>query len=52
VTRSASAEATVTRLVSSDELFQAERHTTGSHFHFETTLSFVGCGLIPPDMPR
>jgi fibro-slime domain-containing protein len=34
------------------DLFQAERHTTGSHFHFETTLSFVDCGSIPPDMPR
>jgi fibro-slime domain-containing protein len=34
------------------DLFQAERHTTGSHFHFETTLAFVDCGSVPPDMPR
>jgi fibro-slime domain-containing protein len=34
------------------DLFQAERHTTGSHFHFETTLSLVDCGSIPPDVPR
>jgi hypothetical protein len=34
------------------DLFQAERHTTGSPFHFETTLSLVDYGSIPPDVPR
>lgn len=34
------------------DLFQAERHSTGSHYHFDTTLSFVDCGSIPPDVPR
>jgi fibro-slime domain-containing protein len=32
------------------ELFQAERHVTGSHFRVDTTLSFVDCGYIPPDV--
>ncbi len=33
------------------ELFHAERHTTGSHFLVNTTLKFVDCGIIPPDVP-
>jgi fibro-slime domain-containing protein len=29
------------------DLFHAERHTIGSHFHADTTLTFVDCGDIP-----
>jgi fibro-slime domain-containing protein len=29
------------------DLFHAERHTVGSHFHADTTLTFVDCGDIP-----
>ncbi|HKY36289.1 MAG TPA: fibro-slime domain-containing protein [Polyangiaceae bacterium] len=29
------------------ELFQAERHSTGSHFRIDSTLSLVDCGGIP-----
>jgi fibro-slime domain-containing protein len=32
------------------ELFHAERHTTASHFRVDTTLSFVDCGYVPPDV--
>jgi fibro-slime domain-containing protein len=32
------------------ELFHAERHTTASHFRVDTTLTFVDCGIIPPDV--
>jgi fibro-slime domain-containing protein len=32
------------------ELFHAERHTSASHFHIDTTLAFVDCGVIPPDI--
>ena len=32
------------------ELFHAERHVTASHFRVDTTLSFVDCGYIPPDV--
>lgn len=30
------------------ELFHAERHSTGSHFRMDSTLSVVDCGSIPP----
>jgi fibro-slime domain-containing protein len=33
------------------ELFHAERHTTVSSFGIDTTLTFVDCGIIPPDVP-
>jgi fibro-slime domain-containing protein len=29
------------------ELFHAERHSTGSHFRIDSTLSLVDCGSIP-----
>jgi len=29
------------------ELFQAERHSSGSHFRIDSTLSLVDCGSIP-----
>jgi fibro-slime domain-containing protein len=32
------------------ELFHAERHTSASHFRVDTTLTFVDCGIIPPDV--
>jgi len=32
------------------ELFHAERHTTASHFRVDTSLSFVDCGFVPPDV--
>jgi fibro-slime domain-containing protein len=31
------------------ELFQAERHSTGSHFRMDSTLSVVDCGTIPEE---
>lgn len=33
------------------ELFQAERHSTGSHFRIDSTLSLVDCGS-PPEVPK
>jgi fibro-slime domain-containing protein len=33
------------------ELFHAERHTTSSRFSVDTTLTFVDCGIISPDVP-
>lgn len=33
------------------ELFQAERHTSGSRFRVDTNLTFTNCGTIPPDAP-
>ncbi len=32
------------------ELFHAERHTTASDFRVDSTLTFVDCGYIPPDI--
>jgi len=32
------------------ELFHAERHTTASNFRVDSTLTFVDCGSIPPDI--
>jgi fibro-slime domain-containing protein len=29
------------------DLFQAERHSTGSHFRIDSTLSLVDCGSVP-----
>jgi fibro-slime domain-containing protein len=29
------------------ELFHAERHSTGSHFRIDSTLSLVDCGSVP-----
>ena len=34
------------------ELFNAERHTTGSNFRVDTNLAFTNCGTVPPDVPR
>ena len=34
------------------DLFQAERHPTGSHFRVDTNLSFTNCGTVPPDVPQ
>jgi fibro-slime domain-containing protein len=34
------------------DMFQAERHTTESHFKAETTLTFVNCGTIVSGEPR
>jgi fibro-slime domain-containing protein len=34
------------------ELFNAERHTTASHFRVETNLAFTSCGTVPPDVPK
>jgi fibro-slime domain-containing protein len=31
------------------DLFQAERHPTGSNFRVDTNLEFVSCGVIVPD---
>lgn len=31
------------------ELFQAERHSTGSHFRMDSTLAVVDCGSIPEE---
>ncbi len=33
------------------DLFQAERHPTGSTFRVDTDLAFTSCGTIPPDVP-
>jgi fibro-slime domain-containing protein len=33
------------------DLFQAERHPTGSTFRVDTNLAFTDCGSIPPDPP-
>jgi fibro-slime domain-containing protein len=33
------------------DLFQAERHSTGSHFRIDSTLSLVDCGSIP-EVPK
>ena len=30
------------------ELFHAERHSNGSHFRIDSTLSLVDCGSLPP----
>jgi fibro-slime domain-containing protein len=32
------------------ELFHAERHTSASNFRIDTTLAFVDCGTLPPDV--
>jgi fibro-slime domain-containing protein len=32
------------------ELFHAERHTNASHFRVDSTLFFVDCGTVPPDV--
>ncbi|MEO8903015.1 MAG: fibro-slime domain-containing protein [Polyangiaceae bacterium] len=37
--------------VYSFDMFQNERHTTQSNFRAETTLNFVDCGTIVPDIP-
>jgi fibro-slime domain-containing protein len=34
------------------ELFNAERHSTGSNFRVDTNLAFTNCGTVPPDSPR
>jgi fibro-slime domain-containing protein len=34
------------------DLFNAERHPTGSHFRVDTNLSFTTCGTVPPDVPQ
>jgi fibro-slime domain-containing protein len=34
------------------DIFNAERHPTGSHFRVDTNLSFTSCGTVPPDVPR
>jgi fibro-slime domain-containing protein len=31
-------------------VFQAERHTTESHFRIDTTLAFINCGELPPEV--
>jgi fibro-slime domain-containing protein len=33
------------------DIFNAERHPTGSHFRVDTNLSFTSCGSVPPDVP-
>ncbi len=33
------------------ELFNAERHSTGSNFRVDTNLAFTNCGTVPPDAP-
>lgn len=33
------------------ELFHAERHSTGSHFRIDSTLSLVDCGTVP-EVPK
>jgi fibro-slime domain-containing protein len=34
------------------DIFNAERHPTGSHFRVDTNLSFTNCGTVPPDVPQ
>ncbi|HEY2512960.1 MAG TPA: fibro-slime domain-containing protein [Polyangiaceae bacterium] len=34
------------------ELFNAERHSTGSNFRVDTNLAFTNCGTVPPDVPK
>lgn len=34
------------------DMFQNERHTTQSNFRADTTLNFVDCGTILPDVPK
>jgi fibro-slime domain-containing protein len=34
------------------DIFNAERHPTGSHFRVDTNLSFTSCGTVPPDVPQ
>jgi fibro-slime domain-containing protein len=34
------------------ELFNAERHTTGSNFRVDTNLAFANCGTVTPDVPK
>ncbi len=34
------------------DMFQNERHTTESTFHAETSLNFVDCGTILPEIPK
>ena len=34
------------------ELFNAERHSTGSNFRVDTNLAFTSCGTVPPDVPK
>jgi fibro-slime domain-containing protein len=34
------------------DLFHAERHDPGSNFRIDTNLSFVGCGVVVPDVPK
>jgi fibro-slime domain-containing protein len=34
------------------DLFNAERHSTGSNFQVDTNLSFTSCGSLPPDVPK
>lgn len=34
------------------ELFNAERHSTGSHFRADTNLALTNCGTVPPDNPQ
>ena len=34
------------------ELFNAERHSTGSNFRVDTNLAFTNCGTVPPDKPK
>ena len=31
-------------------VFQAERHTSESHFRIDTTLAFINCGELPPEV--
>jgi fibro-slime domain-containing protein len=34
------------------DMFQNERHTTQSNFRADTTLNFVDCGVIVPEIPK
>ncbi len=34
------------------DLFNAERHSTGSDFEVDTDLSFTSCGSVPPETPK
>jgi fibro-slime domain-containing protein len=34
------------------DLFNAERHSTGSNFQADTDLTFTNCGSVPPDVPK
>ena len=34
------------------DMFQNERHTTESNFRADTTLNFVDCGTIVPELPK